>query len=451
LKKKLKKLPLGLAESILESINDGVFTVDLDWKITYFNKSAERITKVSREDAIGRFCADVFKSSMCENSCPLRKTMENKIPIIGQTGFIINALGERVPISVSSAVLKDPNGNIIGGAETFRDLSEVEHLKLELTSRYRVGNLVSRSPKMRKIFDILPTISNSPSTVLILGETGTGKELLARTIHELSPRKDGPFVAVNCSALPETLLEAEFFGFKKGAFTGAVKDRKGKLEAADKGTLFLDEIGDMPLSIQAKLLRVIQERCFEPIGSNKTISVDIRIICATNKNLEELVEKEKFRKDLYYRINVIKLELPPLRERKEDIPLLVDTFISHFNKVLGKDIKGVSPEAISLLMSYNWPGNIRELENIIERASILCFGDIIDIEHLPEEIISFTKSDEALDIKSTKSLMEKQIIINALKQNNYHPVKTAKSLGIHKTTLYRKLKKYNIQLPKNSK
>ncbi|GAB6886615.1 sigma 54-interacting transcriptional regulator OrpR [Desulfothermus okinawensis JCM 13304] len=449
MKENLKKLPLGLAESILESISDGVFTVNLNWEITYFNNAAEKITKISRDEVIGRFCAEVFKSNMCEGNCPLKKTIKDKRPIIGQAGFIINALGEKVPISVSTAVLTDDKGNIIGGAETFRDLSEIERLRLELSSKYRVGNLVSRSLKMQKIFEILPTISNSPSTVLILGETGTGKELIARTIHELSPRKNGPFVAINCSALPETLLEAEFFGYKKGAFTGATQNRKGKLEAANKGTLFLDEIGDMPISIQAKLLRVIQERSFEPIGSNKSVSVDIRIICATNKDLDKLVEKEQFRKDLYYRINVIKLELPPLRERKEDIPVLVDNFISHFNKLLGKNIKGISPEALSLLMTYNWPGNIRELENVIERASILCFGDIIHVEHLPEEI--FSPSAPLCDnIKQTKSLMEKQLIISALKQNNFDPKRTASSLGIHKTTLYRKLKKYNIQLAKRS-
>ncbi len=447
---KKNKLPLGLAESILESISDGVFTIDLDWKITYFNSSAERITKISRQEALGTPCCDVFKSSMCESLCPLKETFNLFKPIIGRSGYIVNASGDKVPISVSTAILKDEKGNIIGGAETFRDLSELETLKTELTSRYQVGRLISRSKKMQQLFEILPTISKTPSTVLILGETGTGKELIARTIHDLSPRKNGPFVPINCSALPENLLEAEFFGYKKGAFTGAIKDKKGKFEVAHQGTLFLDEIGDMPLSIQAKLLRVLQEKSFEPLGSNKRISVDVRIICATNRDLKTLVEEGNFRKDLYYRINVIKIELPPLRERKEDIPLLVENFISHFNKLFNKQIKGISPEALSLLMGYNWPGNIRELENVIERASILCFEDVIEIKHLPEDIV-LSSPYEIVDIKSAKKEMEKEIIISALKQNNFDPLKTANALGIHKTTLYRKLRKFNIPLPKKLK
>ena len=443
------KLPLGMAESILESISDGVFTTDLKWRITYFNRSAENITKVPRKDAIGRLCAEVFKSNMCETNCPLKQTLKTNEPIIGQSGYIINALGEKIPISVSTAVLKDHKGNIIGGAETFRDLSELENLKTELKGRYRIGDLVSRSKTMQQIFEILPAISESSSTVLILGETGTGKELIARTIHELSPRKKQPFIAINCSALPETLLEGELFGYEKGAFTGAVKSKPGKFFLANKGTLFLDEIGDMPLTIQAKLLRVLQERSFEPLGATKSVKVNVRIISATNKNLIRLVEQEKFRNDLYYRLNVIRIELPPLRERKEDIPLLIDHFIGYFNKLHKKDIKTINSEALSLLMAYDWPGNIRELENVIERASILCFDNEIDVKHLPPEIIS-SHPLSPQKIYTAKMAMEREIILNALKVNGYNPIKTASYLGIHKTTLYRKLKKLEIPLPKKS-
>ncbi len=442
-----KKITLGVAEEILESISDGVFTIDLDGRITYFNRAAENITKMSRKEAIGRLCSEVFRSSMCGKNCPLKYTLEHGKPIIGQSGYIINAMGEKVAISVSTALLKDAKGKIIGGAETFRDLSEIENLRSQLKQKYKMGNLVSRSKKMQELLEILPLIAKSPSTVLILGETGTGKELIARTIHELSDRKDKPFVAINCSAIPESLLEAELFGYTKGAFTGAIKDREGKFEMADGGTIFLDEIGDMPLSLQGKLLRVLQERAFERLGSNKTLRVDVRIISATNKDLKEMVKKKEFRDDLYYRLNVVKIEVPPLRERKEDIPLLVDHFISHFNKLLNKDIKEISPEALSLLMAYDWPGNIRELENVIERAAILCLNDVIDVMHLPEEIISKNVSRHR-DIKTTKQLIEKEVIISALKQNNFDPIKTAHSLGIHKTTLYRKLKKLNIPLPK---
>lgn len=444
-----KKIALGMAEEILESISDGVFTIDLKGRITYFNRAAEHITKISRKEAIGRLCSEVFRSSMCERNCPLKYTIEYGKPIIGQSGYIVNAHGEKIAISVSTAILKDSEGKIIGGAETFRDLSEIENLRSQINQKYRIGDLISRSNKMQAIFEILPLIAKSPSTVLILGETGTGKEIIARNIHNISDRRENPFVAINCSALPETLLEAELFGFTKGAFTGAIKDRKGKFELAHGGTIFLDEIGDMPLSLQGKLLRVLQERSFERLGSNKTITVDVRVISATNKDLKKMVSRGEFREDLYYRLNVVKIELPPLRERKEDIPLLVDHFISHFNNILKKDIKEISPEALSLLMAYDWPGNIRELENVIERACILCLEDKIDVIHLPEEIIS-KKIVPHKDIKTTKKLIEKEVILSALKQNNFDPLKTASSLGIHKTTLYRKLKKLNISLSQKS-
>lgn len=311
-------------KAILESISDGVFTVDLSWRITYFNRAAEEITGVPREEALGRFCWDVFRSNMCEEGCALRETLKTGKPIIGKTGYIINATGESIPVSISTAVLHDEEGQIVGGAETFRDLSEIESLRTQLTGRFSAGNIISRSPLMQKIFEVLPLIAQSQSTVLILGETGTGKSLIARTIHELSPRKDKPFVIVNCGALPETLLESELFGYRAGAFTGAVKSKPGKFALADGGTIFLDEIAEMSPSMQAKLLRVLQDRTYEPLGATKSEKVDVRIITATNKDLSELVKKGLFREDLYYRINVVRIELPPLRRRKEDIPLLVN-------------------------------------------------------------------------------------------------------------------------------
>jgi len=431
-------------ESILESISDGVFTIDLGWRITYFNRAAEEITGIKRSQALGKRCAEVFRSNMCEQECALKKTLRTGKPIIGKTGYIINSEGQKIPISISTAVLKDKQGKIIGGAETFRDLSEVEELRQELQKRYQLGKLISRSPKMQQIFGILPTIAESSSTVLILGETGTGKELIAQTIHQLSARKDKPFIALNCGALPENLLESELFGYKKGAFTGAYKDKPGKFLLANKGTLFLDEIGEMPLSLQIKLLRVLQEKCFEPLGATTSQKVDVRILAATNRNLKEMLKKGRFREDLYYRLNVLRLELPPLRERKEDIPLLANYFLKKLKKIEPKPITGLNAEALSLLMSYNWPGNIRELENTIERAYILCSQGEITPAHLPEEIFSLKPTLSPTNFKQNKAELEKEIILKALAKNNYNKTATAKDLGIHKTTLFRKLKKLGI-------
>ncbi len=434
------------AESILESISDGVFTVDLNWRITYFNRAAEEITGISRKEALGKICSDVFRSNMCETECALRKTLKTQRPVIGRVGYIIDSQGNKIPISVSTAVLRDDEGNIIGGAETFRDLSELEHLRTELKGRFQIGNLVSRSKKMQEIFEILPAIAESQSTVLILGETGTGKEVIAKTIHSLSPRKKGPFVAVNCGALPDSLLESELFGYKKGAFTGAHRDKPGKFSLAQGGTLFLDEIGEISPALQVRLLRVLQDKTFEPLGATKPEWADVRIIAATHRDLKKMVEEGNFRQDLYYRLNVISLMLPPLRERKEDIPLLVDTFIEHFRKIEHKPIYKISSEALALLLAYEWPGNIRELENVIERAFILCNGKEIKIKHLPTEIVSI-KDTSPQDIKGARSLVEREIILKALKRNNYNKQKTAQDLGIHKSTLFRKIKKLNITLP----
>ena len=437
-----------LTEAILESISDGVFTVDLDWHITSFNRAAEEITGIPREEAIGRRCSEVFRSSMCETDCPLRKTIETGKPIIGKSCYIIDSDGNRIPISVSTAVLRDKDGKVVGAAETFRDLSEIEALRSELEGRFRIGDLVSHSPLMQRIFEILPAIAASPSTVLILGETGTGKEIVARTIHGLSPRSSGPFVAVNCGALPDALLESELFGYKAGAFTGANKDKPGRFALAKGGTLFLDEIAEVSPALQVRLLRVLQDHVYEPLGSTRSERADVRIIVATNKDLSELVKKGKFREDLYYRINVVRIELPPLRRRKEDIPLLVNQFIGRFNRLHNKKIGGISPEALSLLMAHDWPGNVRELENVIERAFILCTGDTIEIKHLPEELTARAGSGSRPDIRSAKETLEAETIRLALERNNYNRTAAARDLGIHKSTLFRKLKRLGIEIPK---
>jgi len=360
----------GPPDAILESISDGVFTVDLEWRVTSFNRAAERITGVKRREALGQRCCEVFRSSMCETQCALRRTLKTGKPIIGRTGYIVKTDGTRLPVSVSTAVLKDRRGRIVGGAETFRDLSEVEALRQELEGRSRIGDLASRSPLMQRLFEVLPAIAASPSTVLILGETGTGKEVMARTLHELSPRKEGPFVAVNCGALPDTLLESELFGYRAGAFTGANRDKPGRFAMAKGGTLLLDEIGEISPALQVRLLRVLQERSYEPLGATATEKADVRVMAASNRDLAARVREGKFREDLYYRINVVRLELPPLRRRMEDLPLLASQFVERFNRIQGKAVGGISREALALLMAHDWPGNVRELENIIERAFV---------------------------------------------------------------------------------
>jgi PAS domain S-box-containing protein len=436
-------------EAILESISDGVFTVDQEWRITSFNRAAEEITGVLRREALGKRCSEVFRSSMCEAECALRRTLKTGKPVIGKSGYIIDSDGNRIPISVSTAVLRDATGRVTGGAETFRDLSEVEALRRELEGKFQIGDLVSRSPLMQRLFEVLPALAASPSTVLILGETGTGKELVARTIHSLSPRSQGPFIAVNCGALPDTLLESELFGYKSGAFTGAIKDKPGRFAMARGGALFLDEIGEVSPALQVRLLRVLQDRAYEPLGATRSESTDARIIVATNKDLIDQVRQGVFREDLYYRVNVVRVELPPLRSRKEDIPLLVEQFVARFNRLQMKSVQGMTSEALSLLMAHHWPGNIRELENVIERAFVICHEGLIGIGHLPGELTGRGAAGRAgSEARSAHDILDAQALRAALERNAFNRLAAAKELGIHKTTFFRRMKKLGITPPK---
>ncbi|MBW1980906.1 MAG: sigma 54-interacting transcriptional regulator [Deltaproteobacteria bacterium] len=434
-------------EAILCSLNDGVFCVDANWRITCFNRAAAEITGVPREQALGRPCHEVFRSNICKKACALRFTMETGKPVINLVISIVNSVGSKVPISISTAVLKDKNGKIVGGVETFRDLSLVEQLRKEIDKRHTFEDIISESPKMAHLFDMIPVIAASDSTVLITGESGTGKGLVARAVHNLSPRQKLPFVTVNCGAIPETLLESELFGYKAGAFTDARKDKPGRFALAQGGTIFLDEIGDIPTSIQAKLLRVLQEKIFEPLGGVQGIRADVRIIAATNRDLVKLVEQGLFRTDLYYRVNVFQLVLPPLRDRKEDIPLLVEHFITKLSALKGKDIAGITPEAIRILMNHNYPGNVRELENIIEHAFVICPGGMIQAHHLPDNLLD----GAAAAVRPTLKLVdqyERELILTALRKNRWNRLQTARDLGIHKTTLFRKIRKLGINLPR---
>ncbi|HPA85201.1 MAG TPA: sigma 54-interacting transcriptional regulator [Deltaproteobacteria bacterium] len=434
-------------EVILDSINEGVFTVDLDWKITAFNRAAERITGVQREDAIGQACCDVFHASICENECALRRTFESAIPVVNATAHIISNKGMRVPIRISAAILRDDDGRVIGGVETFQDLSQVEQLRKELKARYTFEDIVGRSPVMIQLFEILPRIAESSSTVLIQGPSGTGKELFARAIHNLSPRRKKRFVPVNCAALPDTLLESELFGYKAGAFTDARRDHPGRFALAHGGTIFLDEIGDISPALQVRLLRVLQERIVEPLGSVKPVPVDVRVVAATNRDLTELVRTGFFREDLYYRIRVVYLELPGLKQRREDIPLLIDHCVAKFNRIQGKDIAGLSPDAMSRLMEHDFPGNVRELENIIEQAFVLCRGGIIELHHLPPELRPASSSGNDTFGPVSIRAMEKSLIIETLRRYRGNRKKAARDLGINASTLYRKIEAMNIEVP----
>ncbi len=432
---------------ILDSIADGVFTVDHQWRITSFNKAAEKITGVAREEAIGQHCKDVLKADICERDCALQHTMVTGKPVVNKIVHIINAEGERSPISISTALLRNESGKIMGGVETFRDISLVEKLRKEIDQRYTFEDIISKNYTMHQLFHILPDVADSLSTVLIEGESGTGKELFARAIHNLSPRKSKPFIIVNCGAMPDTLLESELFGYKAGAFTDAKRDKPGRFKLAHRGTIFLDEIGDISVALQVRLLRVLQEKTYEPLGAVESVKTDVRVIAASNKNLDELMKEGKFREDLYYRINVMRLGLPPLRERKEDIPLMVDHFIKTFNTIQNKEITEITDEALACLMSYDFPGNIRELKNIIERAFILCKSKMIQKEHLPEPVCNSSGMDYSRhsDMVTFKD-MEAIFLTNALRRNNWNRLKTARELGIHKSTLFRKIKSLGIKI-----
>ncbi len=436
---------------ILDSIADGVFTVDDDWRITSFNRAAEEITGIPREEAVGRRCCDVFKASICESDCALRQTLETSRPIVNKAVYIITAEGERIPISISTALLKDESGHTIGGVETFRDLTVVEDLRKQLTRKYTFADIISKNHKMQALFDILPEVAESDSTVLIEGESGTGKELFARAIHNLSPRRKKPMVTVNCGALPDTLLESELFGHKAGAFTDAKKDKPGRFALAEGGTVFLDEVGDVSPALQIRLLRVLQDKTYEPLGGTKPVVANVRVVAATHKNLGELVEKGTFRQDLYYRINVVKLTLPPLRERMEDIPLLLDHLIARFNRVRGKDIAGVSPEVLTILMNHDFPGNVRELENIIEHAFVLCRNGVILPEHLPQHLRPESSRDLSSPSAANLQEIEAHFIRECLQRHNWNRAAAARELGMHKTTLWRKMKRLGIEPPGKTK
>ncbi|MDP7354901.1 MAG: sigma 54-interacting transcriptional regulator [Desulfobacterales bacterium] len=430
-------------ESIFSSVQDAIITVDTEMNVIEANKAAETIcgfklisgqpfTDCTRE--CDRSCHEVLKETLRDR----RTIREYKIECGHKHRYKSVAM-------VNSFSLLDGSGKFVGAVLVIRDITRLTHLEKELKERHHFQNIVGKSEKIQKIFSLLEILANQATTVLITGESGTGKDMAAKALHYAGTRASGPFVTVNCSALAENLLESELFGHVKGAFTGADRDKIGRFETADGGTILLDEIGDISHLIQLKLLRVLQEKEFDRVGESKPRKVDVRVIATTNRNLKEAITEGKFREDLYYRLNVIEVKLPPLRERYEDIPMLIDHFSRVFNKSYNKNIDGVSDEVLEQFIYYPWPGNVRELEHAIERAFVLCRNQTIQLEHIPTAIRDYTRIKKRTLIKRTDD--DPDEILRALEKTDWNISKTARLLGISRWTMYRRFEKYNISRP----
>jgi len=432
---------------IFDTISHGIFTINSGGLITSFNSAAEEITGYSREEVIGLPCYRVFRADICQVECPLKRSIQTGERTEDREVSIVTKGGRKLPIAISTAALCGENGEVIGGVEMFRDLSAIQELRKRLFGSYVFEDIVAKSRAMYNIIEMLPLVANSQSTVLIEGESGTGKELIARAIHNLGPRREKPFVAINCGALPDTLLESELFGYKKGAFTDAKRDKPGRFARAEGGTLLLDEVGELSLAMQVKLLRVLQEREYEPLGATEPEKTDVRVIASTNRDLNREVQKKRFRQDLFFRLNVVRLVIPPLRERREDIPLLVQHFIDRFNALQGRRIQRVSERVMGVLMSHPFTGNVRELENAIEHAFVVCAGNTIQLEDLPPHMVATAQEMEKKPSKAPASPLENaevETIRAALKKHEGNRQETAKELGISRNTLWRKMRKYGI-------
>ncbi|MGE5663712.1 MAG: sigma-54 interaction domain-containing protein, partial [Deltaproteobacteria bacterium] len=388
-----------MLSSILDSLSDAVITVGRDHRIASFNRAAERLVGTPASEVLGKDCREVLSANFGpeQHNCPMGDLAEGGRPRSDVDGTLKRADGRIVPVGASWAFFADETGDVLGFVISFRSFEEIERIAEERKAKFPFRDIIGKTPRIRQIFDLVDVVKDTDSTVLITGESGTGKGLFARAIHDLSPRREGPFVKVNCAALTETLLESELFGHVKGAFTGAIADKVGRFEAADGGTIFLDEIGDVSPAVQVKLLRVLQERDFERVGSSKTQSADVRVIAATNRDLKEAMREGRFREDLFYRLNVIPIVVPPLRQRREDIPLLADHILKRLRSRGLDRVRAISPEAMRRLMDYPWPGNVRELENVLERGAVCARGPVLAVEELPEEVRDCGRARNAED------------------------------------------------------
>lgn len=434
-------------QAILNSISEGVMALDREWKIFSWNLAAERITGFHKEEVLGKECAKIFRTPLCREDCPVDKALSCGHPRRDVEVTVRNKNNQLVRLLVNATPLYDADGTIIGGLETFRDISQSRWMEEELESQYGYRTIVGRSEAIQKVFEIMASLLNTDTTVLVQGESGTGKELIARALHFYGARKNRSFVAINCSALPESILESELFGHAKGAFTGAIRDHAGKLELANEGTLFLDEIGEITSAVQVKLLRVLEEREFQRVGDNRTIKIDTRVIAATNRDLYKKVLEGSFRDDLYYRLSVFPIHLPPLRERREDIPLLVGHFIQKFNTQMGKNIQGITDEVLELLEQYTWPGNIRELANAIEHAFVHAKGALIHPRDLPQTVTNQCAAPQPPKVSSREKALdhlERQLILKGLEDAHWNKSDAARRLQMSRATLWRKMQKYGI-------
>jgi PAS domain S-box-containing protein len=432
---------------ILDNLDIGVLTVDRGGHITFFNNRAETITGFNRGDVLGKPC-NIFGKVFSNDMLLLSETIADGQARSSTEGEILTREGQAIPMRANYMALKNEDGRVVGGLATISDLSLKYQFNSEIKGRYTFYDMVGKDPAIQKIFEIVPVVASSDATILIEGPTGTGKDVLAKVIHNAGMRSKKPLVKVNCAALPDNLLESEMFGYVRGAFTGAENDKPGRFQEADGGTIFLDEIGDLPLSLQAKLLRVLEDKEFYPLGSRKTTKVDVRIISATNQNLNRLVRERRFREDLFYRLNVMRLDLPPLKDRKGDIPLLISHILKRLCATRNTRVEKFSNDAMEILLNYDYPGNVRELENIIEHALIVCQDKIIKRNHLPLSFQGDIAQPPPVEAQRTFDkeieFSEKTIIFDTLRKHNWNKGKTAAALHINRTTLWRKMKKYNI-------
>jgi two-component system response regulator HydG len=444
-------------KTIVDTLQDGLMVMDPEGNILAMNPAAEKLTGYSADELVGRNCrtlnctgCELYGRGAAEEWCQLYV----KGNVKAKKCLISKKDRRALHVVKNAAVLRDSKGKMIGAVETFTDISEIVRQQQEIETLRKScrleedhHGLLGDSPPMQRLFELIENVARTDAPVLIHGPSGTGKELVARAIHEESPRKDKPFIKVNCAALNENLLESELFGHEKGAYTGADRTRIGRFEAAHRGTIFLDEIGDIPLATQVKLLRVLEEKEIERVGDHKTIAVDVRIISATNKDLDALIDQDLFREDLFFRINVFPLSCPSLAERYEDIPLLVQNFIEQNAAKGSKKIVGLTPEAMEALLTYSWPGNVRELRNAIEYAFVLCSGNWIGREHLPPKITANGKRPLMNHQQSPASWEEERTkLIDTLRQVNGNQSEAARILGVSRVTIWKRIKKYGIKL-----